>query len=105
MNVYGDDVEITKEECINHVAKRLGTALRSLVKECSKQKITLGGKSHGSLKETTIKKLTKYYRNAIIANLNKDIISMKTSILATLHHCVSTDEEPKHSKCPAGKDS
>ena len=30
MKVYGDDVKITKEECTNHVAKRMGTALRKL---------------------------------------------------------------------------
>ena len=30
LNVYGDDVVLEKEECINHVAKRLGTALRKL---------------------------------------------------------------------------
>ena len=33
---YGDIV-IKKEECLNHVAKRLGTALRNLVQNCSKQ--------------------------------------------------------------------
>ena len=30
LNVYGEDVSLVKEECINHVAKRLGTALRKL---------------------------------------------------------------------------
>ena len=29
LNVYGD-VSLTKEECVNHVAKRIGTALRNL---------------------------------------------------------------------------
>ncbi|GFW44034.1 uncharacterized protein TNCV_997991 [Trichonephila clavipes] len=46
---------ISKEECINHVSKRLGTALRSTVKDCRAQGISLGGKAHGSLKEATIK--------------------------------------------------
>ena len=27
LNVYGDDVELQKEECINHVAKRLGIGI------------------------------------------------------------------------------
>lgn len=31
LNVYGPDVVIVKEECINHVAKRLGTGLRNVV--------------------------------------------------------------------------
>ncbi|GFU88071.1 uncharacterized protein TNCV_1336401 [Trichonephila clavipes] len=40
--VYGPDIEIKKEECINHVSKRLGTALRSTVKDCRAQGFSLG---------------------------------------------------------------
>ena len=39
MAPYGDDVKIEKEECINHVSKRLGKALRELAKQKK-----LGGK-------------------------------------------------------------
>ncbi|GFV36452.1 uncharacterized protein TNCV_2234991 [Trichonephila clavipes] len=35
--VYGPDIVIKKEECINHVSKRLGSALRSTVKDCRAQ--------------------------------------------------------------------
>ncbi|GFW76190.1 uncharacterized protein TNCV_3800251 [Trichonephila clavipes] len=35
--VYGPDIDKKKEECINHVSKRLGTALRSTVKDCRAQ--------------------------------------------------------------------
>lgn len=45
LNVYGDNVKIDKQECVNHVAKRLGTGLRNLVKNSSKMKVTLGGKN------------------------------------------------------------
>lgn len=103
LNIY--DRELKKEECINHVSKRLGTALRNEIKACKAKKITLGGKAHGSLKDSTIKKLTRYYHNAIFSNINKDVVSVKNSILATLHHCSSTDESPRHSKCPTGEDS
>ena len=34
---YGEDVEIDKEECMNHIFKRLGTALRNLVSDSSKR--------------------------------------------------------------------
>ena len=34
---YGPDYPIVKEECINHVSKRLGTALRNLATDCSKR--------------------------------------------------------------------
>lgn len=55
-------VPIEKEECINHMSKRLGTGLRELVKTEKAKGVTLGGKAEGSLKETTIMKLTTYYR-------------------------------------------
>ncbi|GFV21675.1 uncharacterized protein TNCV_1834531 [Trichonephila clavipes] len=31
--VYGPEIKLKKEECINHVSKRLGTSLRKAVKE------------------------------------------------------------------------
>lgn len=101
--VYGD-VNIVKEECINHVSKRLGTGLREVVKKSKAKGITLGGKKHGSLKEETIKKLTNYYQNAIIKNKG-DVHKMKTAIYATLFHAISNDKKPQHSKCPEGPDS
>lgn len=99
LKIYGEDV-LQKEECINHVSKRLGTALRNQVTVCKAQKITLGGKLHGSLKDSTIKKLTRYYHNAVFSGINKDVPTVRNSILATLHHCTSSDENPRHTKCP-----
>lgn len=98
------DIQITKEECVNHVGKRLGTGLRELVKKCKARGITLGGKKHGSLKDITIKKLTRYYTSAILNNKG-DVQKMKTAIYATLYHAISTDVKPQHFKCPKGKDS
>ncbi|GFO48020.1 nuclear cap-binding protein subunit 3 [Plakobranchus ocellatus] len=43
---YGE-AQIEKEECLNHVGKRLGTALRNLVSDCLKRKITLGWERQG----------------------------------------------------------
>ena len=34
---YGPDIPIVKEECVNHVSKRLGTALRTLTADLSKK--------------------------------------------------------------------
>ncbi|GFV46584.1 uncharacterized protein TNCV_3941 [Trichonephila clavipes] len=42
-NVYGSETQIKKEECINHVNIRLGTALRQLVKDWRVKGVTLGG--------------------------------------------------------------
>ena len=36
LKAYGKDM-VEKEECLNHVSKRLGTALRNLVQDCSKK--------------------------------------------------------------------
>ena len=54
---YGKDIEIEKEECINYVSKRLGTALRNLVGDLSKKKVTLGGTRPGRLTQASINSL------------------------------------------------
>ncbi|KAK3911398.1 Autophagy-related protein 11 [Frankliniella fusca] len=54
IKTYGDDMIIIKEECVNHVGKRLGTALRNLVKEEKARGVTLEGKKAGALKDTAI---------------------------------------------------
>ncbi|GFY18365.1 uncharacterized protein TNCV_2395942 [Trichonephila clavipes] len=81
-----------------------GTALRSTVKDCRAQGISLGGKAQGSLKEATIKKLTTCYQKAILRNKG-DVNAMKTAIYATLLHSISTDAKPQHSKCLSGENS
>ncbi|GFT54386.1 uncharacterized protein TNCV_2727231 [Trichonephila clavipes] len=81
--VYGPEIKIKKEECINPVSKRLGTSLRKSVKELRARGVSLGGKSRGSLKEEIIKKLSRYYQNVIRSNTG-DIEAMKTGLYATL---------------------
>ncbi|GFV69930.1 uncharacterized protein TNCV_1982971 [Trichonephila clavipes] len=103
-NVCGSETQIKKEECINHVSKRLGTTLRQTVKDWRVKGVTLGGKKRGSLKEETIKKLTTFYTNAIRKNKG-DVEVMKTAIYDTLFHCMSTDQKPQNKKCPSGIDS
>lgn len=66
---YGPDVVISKEECMNHLSKRVGTALRNLVSEEKARKVTLGGRKEGSLKDTTTVKLQSYYHKAIKKNM------------------------------------
>ncbi|GFY20428.1 uncharacterized protein TNCV_210601 [Trichonephila clavipes] len=61
-DVYGPEIKIKKEECINHVSKKLGTSLRKAVTEWQARGVSLGGKSRGSLKKDTIKKLSRYYQ-------------------------------------------
>lgn len=101
LKVYGEHVLIEKEECVNHVAKRLGTALRELVKTTRAKNITLGGRGHGKLTDATITKLTNYYGHAIRSN-SGSLHAMKTAIYATIFHAISTDDNPRHEKCPEG---
>nr|KAG5694518.1 hypothetical protein BaRGS_030393 [Batillaria attramentaria] len=57
---------IEKIECVNHVTKRLGTALRTLVEKRKAQGQPIGGR--GKLTAERIKKLTNYYGRAIKDN-------------------------------------
>ncbi|GFV61275.1 uncharacterized protein TNCV_2282671 [Trichonephila clavipes] len=44
LNIYGKGKPIKQEECINHIFKRLGTGLRSKVKEWRSKGVCIGGK-------------------------------------------------------------
>ena len=43
-NIYGADKQVVKEECINHISKRMGTALRTLMETCRAQGKSISGK-------------------------------------------------------------
>ena len=63
-DIYSDvGVDVTKYECIGHVQKRMGTALRKLKKE----KKCLGGKRR--LTDRIIDKIHNYYGIAIRQNI------------------------------------
>ena len=65
MKPYGNKL-VKKEECVNHVAKRLGAALETLKKKSQGSGVPLGGR--GMLTATMIKTLQTYYQNAIKNN-------------------------------------
>ncbi|GFS27737.1 hypothetical protein ElyMa_005299200 [Elysia marginata] len=100
---YGPEVEIEKEDCINHVGKRLGAALRNLVADCSKKGITIGGRGRGLLTHGAIGKLQIYYGRAIRSALSA--VEMRRNILASIYHGYSTDDLPQHQYCPPGPSS
>ncbi|GFS00332.1 phospholipid phosphatase 1 [Elysia marginata] len=67
---------VSKEECTNHVAKRL-----ALLANCSKRNIQLGGRPC----KATMDKLQKYYDWVIRkSDMNE---KMKAAITATINHC------------------
>ena len=96
---YGPDIPIVQEECVNHAHKRMGTALLKLAK-----KEKLGGHGRGRLTKDKAMRLQQYYRYAITAS-GGDTDNMRDRVWATLFHCMSTDEEPHHTRCPRGTNS
>ena len=99
---YGENVYIDKEDCVNHVSKRMGTALCTLVATAKAQKQSISGK--GKLTEIKIKKIQNYYGRAI-KDHSSDIQILKRLIMAILLHLSSTDKYPKHAHCPPGESS
>ena len=97
-NIYGNNVEVVKKECVGHVQKRVGTALRKLKKENK----GLGGK--GKLTDSFIDKLQNYYGIAIRSN-SGDLEAMREEVRASLFHTASSERRNLHSLCPDGPDS
>ncbi|GBM42717.1 hypothetical protein AVEN_219162-1 [Araneus ventricosus] len=91
LDVYGDSMKISKKECLNHVAKRLGTELCNKVKEWRSKGVKIGGRKQGRLKESTILKLANFYRKAI-----KDNAPDVQKKLQYLLHCSTLHRQTKH---------
>ncbi|CAN8008310.1 unnamed protein product, partial [Ixodes pacificus] len=100
--VYGY-IAVNKEDCVNHVQKRMGTALRTLItKQKKSSSENLGGK--GRLTADLITKLSAYYGWALKSHKG-DVEAMQKAVMATYHHVTSNDTVSNHSLCPAGPDS
>ncbi|GFV62905.1 uncharacterized protein TNCV_3719111 [Trichonephila clavipes] len=103
-NPYGEDITVSKIECVGHVQKRMGTRLRKLKQMSSKLSDgkSIGGK--GRLTDRMIDLITTYYGNAI--RQNKTCMSdMRKAVWAVYFHIRSSDDEPLHCFCPAGPNS
>jgi DNA-binding MarR family transcriptional regulator len=107
---YGDTV-ITKHECVNHVAKRLGTHLRqlkkdNLVERRAKEKdgrprqVSIGGS--GKLTDACIDRLQGYYGKGIRDSKGKTVEEMRKACVSGFKHIISTDETPDHGDCQTG---
>ena len=81
-NIYGVDKQVVKEECINHISKRMGTALRKLVETCRAQGKSISGK--GQLTREKIMKVQNYYGRAVKGNAD-DVELTKKRIFAIPH--------------------
>ena len=90
---YGADVMILKQECINHISKRMFRGLAMAVKAPGG---SLSGK--GKLTQVRMKKWSTYYRNAIVKHA-PDVVATRAAIWAIYLHSVSTLDEPQHDDC------
>ena len=103
--------KIRKEECINHVAKRLGTRLRKLKNETVEVKETKSGKSYKrsllsgkhKLTDAVIDKLSWYFGLAVRRCKGQTTEILRNDIMAAFDHCSSTDKIPNHARCPKGE--
>ena len=107
--LYGESYPVVKEECVGHVQKRLGTALRTYKKNMKGQKMEDGGRveGRGRLSDNVIDKMQKYYGRAIREN-SGDLNKMKTRIWAIVYHMIkdeSSSLEEQHKLCPKGEDT
>lgn len=100
--VYGY-IEVVKEDCINHVEKRMGTALRNAIAKCKGSGAeSLSGR--GKLTGELVTKLTSYYGWALKSH-SGDVGAMHKAVMATYHHVTSNDSVSNHTLCPTGPDS
>lgn len=102
MEVYGREKQVAKEECINHVSKRMGTALRKLIETSKARGESISGR--GKLTQEKVLKIQNYYGRAIKDNTD-DLNVLKQRIFAILFHLCSSDAHPKHIHCPPGANS
>ena len=108
---YGKRYVVKKEECIGHIQKRMGAALRRFVTNMKGKKLedgkTVGGK--GRLTKDRINSIQRYFGRAIRENIGK-LYLMKKRIWGIFLHSVknpspSATIENSHMFCPIGKTS
>ena len=106
---FGDQYPIIKEDCIGHIQKRMGAALRNYKSECRGSKLadgkTVGGA--GMLTDKVVDLIQTYYGCAI--RNNQGIENIAQAIRAIYYHmiCCPSDEslEEQHLYCPNGPES
>lgn len=106
--------QVVKEECVNHVAKRMGTRLRQLKKDVREVQQTKKGKSvmrsrlagRDGLTDADIDNIARHYGQTIRGfDPTGSVEDLRRRILAIYYHARSTASEPNHADCPPGEDS
>ena len=103
---YGDDYDVRKEDCIGHIQKRMGSALRTY-KNNSKGIVLSDGKSVGGvgrLTDKVIDRIQTYYGYAIRNNKGNDEKIIR-AVWAIFYHLILGPSyeslEAQHSYCPS----
>ena len=73
---------ILKQECINHISKRM---FQGLAMALNRPGGSLSGK--GKLTQVRMKKMSSYYRNAIVKH-SPDVAATRMAIWAIFNHSV-----------------
>lgn len=97
---YGPDAsnQVEKIDCVGHVQKRMGTALRKLKQQYSGQKLS-DGKTIGGAGRLTDNLINSLHGDAIRRNKG-NLQQMIKGVQASLLHSNSSDERPHHHLCP-----
>ena len=103
---YGASNLVSKHECVGHVLKRIGTALRQKAKEkfVNERGMHVRMRGKGRLTDKMIKLLTRYYGKAIRSNTG-DCAAMEDALWAVFYHSQSTDCSSQHQYCPSAQQS
>ena len=106
---FGNKYPVVKEECVGHMQKRMGTALRKYKKDMKRRKLAdgKGVQGRGRLTDKRIDRIQNYYGNAIRDNCG-NLQGMKNSIRAIQYHMIKNEDmslEEQHRYCPKGKDT
>ena len=102
---------VVKLDCVGHVQKRMGKALRTVQQQ--KRKLPDGkpvGGRPGPLTKTAIDKLQTFYERAICNHTKKGLVttaekekaikSMKKDVKAGLYHSCKLPDKERHKYCP-----
>lgn len=92
--------EVTKDECVNHVNKRMGARFRKTTKEM--KGVMVDGRSGiGGKNRITVKAMGKMqaFFSFVIHFYGGDVKLMSLRVMAIYYHIASTDTEPRHQDC------
>ena len=106
----GDDYSVTKEDCIGHIQKCMGAALRMYKSKNRGQKLsdgkTIVGK--GRLTDNIVDSIQNYYGQAIRSNVG-NLKATQGAVWAIYYHIIDGPSEESlktcHSFCPTGPKS